>query len=96
MSDVGQIVIQPPAKNVVYTNEKESIKDGDESANTSCAYSPMSVDHEKSMQNSSYFSLTAHRLSCDIDTYTSELYSYLRDVEVVNKYLTGLTLNNYY
>lgn len=96
LSDVGQIVIQPPAKNVVHTNEKETIKDGGESANTSCVYSPMSVDHEKSMHDSSHFSLTAHRLSCDIDIYTSELYSYLRDVEVVNNFLIGSTLNNYY
>lgn len=87
MADVGQNVIQPPVvKDVVHTDEEESIKDGNESANTSVVYSPMLVDHEKSLQNSS-FSLTAERLSSSIDIYTSEFYSYLRDVEVVNNYL---------
>lgn len=79
MSDVGQIV-QPPVSNVV---EKDDTSHLDEVANSSNVYSPMSIDHDKSIE-SSCISLTAHRLSCDIDIYTSELYSYLRDVEVIN------------
>lgn len=81
MSDIGKIV-QSPVKDDVKTDEKEKVKDIDESADTSSVYSPMSVDHDKSMLSSCHSSLTAHRLSCDIDTYTCELYSYLRDVEV--------------
>lgn len=80
LADVNQIV-PPSVKTVVQTDEKD-IKDIDESADSSCVYSPMSVDHDKSMLNSSH-SMTAHRLSCDVDTYTCELYSYLRNVEVM-------------
>jgi len=79
LSDVSQIV--PPSVKNVQTDEKD-IKDIDESADSSNVYSPMSVDHDKSIQSTSH-SLTAHRLSCDVDTYTCELYSYLRDVEVM-------------
>jgi len=84
LSDVSQIV-PPSVKNVVQTDEKD-IKDIDESADSSNVYSPMSVDHDKSIQSTSH-SLTAHRLSCDVDTYTCELYSYLRDVEVMEDML---------
>jgi len=80
LSDVGQ-VIQPSVK----VDEKEKIKDVDESADTSLVYSPMSVDYDKSMQSFSSSSLTAHRLSCDVDTYTCELYTYLRDVEKLHR-----------
>lgn len=83
MSDVGQIIQPHVVKNVVQADEKENIKDVDESANTSYVYSPMSIDHDKSIQSSCHLSLTAHRLSCDVDTYTCELYAYLRDVEVI-------------
>ncbi|CAH1724067.1 unnamed protein product [Aphis gossypii] len=82
LSDVSQIV-PPSVKNVVQTDEKD-IKDIDESADSSNVYSPMSVDHDKSVQSTSH-SLTAHRLSCDVDTYTCELYSYLRDVEKLHR-----------
>lgn len=77
LSDVGQI-IQPYVKENVETDENCI----DESANSSCVYSPMSVDHDQSMQKTCQ-SLTAYRLRCDIDAYTSELYSYLLDVEVI-------------
>lgn len=80
MSDVGQI-IQPTVKDVE-NDEKDNIKDTDEVSDTSCVYSPMSVDHDKSMQSTSSL-LTVHRLSSDIDTYTCELYSYLRSFEVI-------------
>lgn len=78
LSDVGQIV-QPPIEDIVQTDEKDNIND--DQSDFSCVYSPMSVDQDKSIQKS--LSLTAHRLSCDIDTYTTELYSYLRNVEVL-------------
>lgn len=84
LSDVGQI-IQPSVKTIVQSDEKENLKEKDESADSSYVYSPMSVDHDKSMQISC-LSLTAHRLSCNIDIYTSELYVYLRNVEVMNYY----------
>jgi len=83
LSDVSQIV--PP---LVKSDEKD-IQHVDESADSSCVYSPMSIDHDKSMQNASH-SLTAHRLSCDIDIYTVELYSYLRDVEVMENVLFNI------
>lgn len=84
MSDVGQIIQPHVEKNdVVQTDEKENIKDVDVSANTSYVYSPMSIDNDKSIQSSCHLSLTAHRLSCDVDTYTCELYAYLKDVEVI-------------
>lgn len=77
LSDVCQI-IQSPVKNVIEeTVEKADIKHID----SSYGYSPMSIDLDKSIQGSN-LSLTANRLSSDIDTYTCELYSYLRDVEV--------------
>lgn len=82
LSDVSQIV-PPPAKNEVQTDEKD-IKDIDESANSSSVYSPMSVDHDKSTISTSH-SLTAHRLSCDVDTYTCQLYFYLREVEKLHR-----------
>lgn len=78
LSDVGQIV-QPSIEDIVKTDEKDNSKD--EQSDSSYVYSPMLVDHDKSIQKS--LSLTAHRLSCDIDTYTTELYSYLRNVEVL-------------
>lgn len=78
LSDVCQIV-QPSIEDIVQIDEKDNAIDVQ--SDSSCVYSPMSVDHEKSIQKS--LSLTAHRLSCDIDTYTSELYSYLRNVEVL-------------
>jgi len=82
LSDVSQIV-PPSVKNIVQTDEKDN-KDIDESADSSSVYSPMSVDHDKSIKSTSH-SLTAHRLSCDVDTYTCELYSYLRDVEKLHR-----------
>lgn len=82
LSDVGQI-IQPLVQGA-QTDDKNSTNDADDSL-CSSVYSPMSVDHEKSILNSS-LSLTAHRLSCDIDTYTCELYSYLRNVEVIQTF----------
>lgn len=82
LSDVGQI-IQPPVKNIVQSDEKDNLKEKDESADSSCVYSPMLVDHDKSMPISC-LSLTAHRLSSNIDIYTTELYAYLRNVEVMN------------
>lgn len=78
LSDVGQN-IQPSIEDIVESDEKDNSKD--EPSDSSCVYSPMSVDHDKSIS-----SLTAHRLSCDIDTYTCELYSYLRSVEVLKNY----------
>lgn len=91
MSDVSQIV-PPSVKNEVKTDDKD-IKDIDESADTSNVYSPMSIDNDKSIQSTCH-SLTAHRLSCDVDTYTCELYSYLRDVEVMEDVL--LSFHWYY
>lgn len=84
LSDVGQ-VIQPIVKDVE-NDEKNNVKDVDEVSDSSCVHSPMSVDHDKSMQSSSGGSLTAHRLSSNIDTYTCELYFYLRDFEVMGNY----------
>lgn len=86
LSDVGPI-IQPPTK--VETEENDDTKHMNETADLSSVYSPMSVDHDKSTQSSCH-SLTAHRLSCDIDVYTCELYSYLRNVEVIKHFLFGL------
>lgn len=81
LSDVGQIIQPLLLKDVIEeSEEKAHIKRED--LDSSCAYSPMSVDHDKSIQSSS-LSLTANRLSTDIDTYTCELYFYLRDVEVL-------------
>lgn len=84
LSDVSQIVL-PSIKNEVKTDEKET-KDVDKSADSSNVYSPMSIDNDKSIQSTCH-SLTANRLSCDVDTYTCELYFYLRDVEVMEDVL---------
>ncbi|XP_050442501.1 cyclin-A2 [Adelges cooleyi] len=78
LSDVGQTLLPSVEENV--KNDEKDIEFVDESANSSCVYSPMSVENDKSLQNSSQ-SLTAYRLRCDVDAYTSELYSYLREVE---------------
>lgn len=88
LSDLGQ-GNQSPVKDDSQTVEKSSVKDVDESANSSCVYSPMSVDHDTSR------SMTAHRFSCDIDTYTSEFYSYLRSVEVLKQYYFYPVVNIY-
>ncbi|XP_001942828.2 cyclin-A2 [Acyrthosiphon pisum] len=82
LSDVSQIVA-PSVKSEVKTDDTD-IKDIDESANSSNVYSPMSIDNDKSIQSTCH-SMTAHRLSCDVDTYTVELYSYLRDVEKLHR-----------
>ncbi|XP_025415048.1 cyclin-A2 [Sipha flava] len=72
LSDLCQ-VNQSPVKAVGESADKSSVvDDDDESLETSRVYWPM-FDHDKSM--------TAHRLSCNIDTYTCELYFYLRAVE---------------
>lgn len=87
LSDIGQIN-QPPTKSK--TEEIDDIKHMNEtSADLSSVYSPMSVDHDKSMQSFCH-SLTAHRLSCDIDIYKCELYSYLMNVEVIEHILFSL------
>jgi len=83
LTDVGQ-VIQPSVKDV-QGDEKDNDKDIDEVLDSSCVYSPMSVDHDKSVQSSSSL-LTSYRFSSDIDTYTCELYSYLRNFEVTENY----------
>ncbi|XP_015374955.1 PREDICTED: cyclin-A2 [Diuraphis noxia] len=82
LSDVSQIVL-PSVKNEVKTDEKDT-KDIDKSVDSSNVYSPMSIDNDKSIQSTCH-SLTANRLSCDIDTYTCELYFYLRDVEKLHR-----------
>ncbi|XP_050521594.1 cyclin-A2 [Daktulosphaira vitifoliae] len=81
LSDVGQTIL--PVNEIVESADN-SIKLIDESADSSCVYSPMSVEHDKSLQ-SVCNSLTAYRLRCDVDTYTTELYSYLRDVEKLHR-----------
>lgn len=84
LSDVSQTV-PTFVKNEEKIDEKD-IKDIDNLADSSNVYSPMSIDNDRSIQSTCH-SLTAHRLSCDVDTYTCELYYYLRDVEVMENVL---------
>ncbi|XP_022178942.1 cyclin-A2 [Myzus persicae] len=82
LSDVSQTV-PTFVKNEEKIDEKD-IKDIDNLADSSNVYSPMSIDNDRSIQSTCH-SLTAHRLSCDVDTYTCELYYYLRDVEKLHR-----------
>lgn len=83
MSVIAQINQPYVKEDIIIKSDEEDTNHIDESGELSRIYSPMSVDHNKSLQDACR-SLTAYRLRCDVDVYTSELYSYLLDVEVIN------------
>lgn len=80
--DIGQFV-QPYVKYPIKTDAKDDIKRINKSA-LCCVYTAHNVvEHEHDADYGSGISLAAHQMSCNINTYKCELYSYFTDVEVI-------------